>query len=60
MENLNVEFNVPYYILEEIVNYIESGKSLRIWNNVELLINLARMNGKITEEQAKYLKEKYK
>lgn len=63
MEKLNKDFNVPYYIFEEILEYIELTakghcKSMK-WNNIKSLINLAVINNRLTKEQADYLKKTF-
>jgi hypothetical protein len=56
MEHLNKEFNVPYYIFEEITEYIELtakgySKCMK-WENIRSLLRLAVVNNKLTNEQA--------
>lgn len=63
MEKINKDFNVPYYIFEEILEYIELTakghcKSMK-WNNIKSLINLAVLNNSLTKEQAEYLKKTF-
>ena len=63
MENINEDFNVPHYIFEEIIEYIESTsqgkcKSMK-WHNIVRLLKLAVINDRLTEEQAEYLENKY-
>lgn len=63
MEKLNKDFNVPYYIFEEILDYVELTakghcKSMK-WNNIKSLLNLAVINNRLTKEQAEYLKETF-
>lgn len=57
------DFNVPYYIMEEIIEYIEQtamgkNKSMK-WENVKALLKLAVMNKKITKEQSEFLEKQY-
>lgn len=63
MEKINKNFDVPYYIFEEIVEYIELtaiGKSKTMkWENIKSLLNLAIINNRITQQQAEYLKENF-
>ena len=45
MEQLNKEFNVPYYIFEEIIDYVELTtkdycKCMK-WENIKSLLRLA-------------------
>ncbi len=63
MEEINKDFNVPYYILEEIVEYIELtkedySKSMK-WENIKALLNLAKVNNRFTQEQVDFIIEKY-
>lgn len=59
MQNLNV----PYYIVEEIVEYIEqkaTGKNRSMkWENIKALLRLAVANERLTEEQAKFLEKQF-
>lgn len=63
MEEINKEFNIPYYIFEEIVEYIElKGKNHNKpmkWRNIEALLRLAILNKKITKEQADFLIQRF-
>ncbi len=63
MEEINKDFNIPYYIFEEILEYIEltaKGKCKTMkWENIKSLLNLAVINNKLTNEQARYLKETF-
>ena len=52
-------FDVPYYVMEEIVDYIEqtakgNSKSMK-WDNVKAIIRLALINNRLSEEQADFL-----
>ncbi len=63
MEQINKEFDVPYYIFEEIVNYIEltaheKNKSMK-WENIKMLLGLAKVNDRLTSEQVEFLINKY-
>ncbi len=63
MENINQEFNIPYYIFEEIVEYIELTskgycKSMK-WENIKSLLRLAQFNERLTEKQVNIIIEKY-
>ena len=63
MEKINDEFNIPYYIFEEIVEYVEQTAQGRCrcmkWENIKSLLNLAVINNRLTREQDNYLKEKF-
>ncbi len=56
MEKLKENFIVPNYISEEILEYIEQtaqGKCKCMkWRNIQALLGLAIINGRITREQA--------
>ena len=63
MEKLNKDFNVPYYIFEEILQYVEltakgNCKTMK-WENIKSLLNLAVISNRLTKEQAEYLKETF-
>ena len=63
MEQLNKEFNIPYYIFEEITDYIELtakdySKCMK-WENIKSLLNLAVVNNRITKEQAQFLEKEF-
>jgi hypothetical protein len=63
MEQLNEDFNVPYYIFEEITEYIELtakgySKCMK-WKNIMSLLKLAVINDRLTEEQAKFLAKEF-
>ena len=63
MNQVNENFNVPHYIFEEIVEYIEQTAQGRCrcmkWENIRSLLRLAVVNNRLTEKQAQYLEEKY-
>ncbi len=63
MNTINEEFNIPYYIFEEITEYIEFTakghcKCMK-WDNIKSLLNLAVVNKRLNRQQADYLKEKF-
>lgn len=63
MEQINKDFNIPFYIFEEITSYIELTaqghcKCMK-WENIKALLNCARVNHRLTQEQVKFLIEKY-
>ncbi|WP_305113863.1 hypothetical protein [Thomasclavelia cocleata] len=62
-KKINMEYNIPYYIFEEIVEYIEQtaqGKCKKAtWENIKSLLNLAVINERLTREQANNLIETY-
>ena len=59
MEKINKEFNVPFYIFEEIVEYIEQTAQGRCrpmkWKNIKKLLRLAKINNRLTNKQIKYI-----
>ena len=63
MNTINEEFNIPYYIFEEIIEYIELTAKGRCkcmkWENIKALLNLAVINHKLTKQQADLLKRLY-
>ena len=63
MEQLNKEFNVPYYIFEEIIDYVElSAKGYSkymIWENIKSLLRLAVISNRLTKEQAQFLEKQF-
>ena len=63
MKQLDSDFFIPYYIFEEIVEYIELTskgycKCMK-WENIKSLLNLAVLNNKLTRQEADFLKEKF-
>ncbi len=63
MEQLNKEFCVPYYIFEEIVDYVEltakgHSKCMK-WKNIKSLLRLAVINDKLTKEQVKFIEKEF-
>lgn len=63
METEIDNFNVPYYIVEEIVEYVEQTAQGRCrcmkWENIRALLRLATVNKRITREQAEFIEEKF-
>ena len=63
MEQLNKEFNVPYYIFEEIIDYVElsaKGYSKYMkWENIKSLLRLAGISNRLTKEQAQFLEKQF-
>ena len=63
MEEINKDFDVPYYIFEEIIEYIELTKqdyckSMK-WGNIKKLLRLAQVNHRLTDKQVNFIIEKY-
>lgn len=53
-------FDIPFYIFEEFMRYYNKNKSIIVWDNLVSLLNLAKINDKLTQKQVDYLKENYK
>lgn len=51
MEKINKDFNIPYYIFEEIVEYVEETAKGRCkcmkFENIKSLLGLAKVNRRI-------------
>lgn len=63
MEEINKNFNIPFYIFEEIVDYIELtakgySKCMK-WKNIKSLLNCAKLNNRFTQEQIDYIINTY-
>lgn len=63
MEQLKKEFDVPYYIFEEIIEYIEQTskgycKCMK-WENIRTLLRLAVVNNRLTKQQAEFLEKEF-
>lgn len=59
MEEINNDFNVPYYIVEEIIEYVELTakgycKSMK-WENIKALLGCAKVNNRLTDEQVNFI-----
>ena len=59
INNEDRNFDIPYYVFEEIVSYIEetakgSSKCIK-WSNVKALIRLAILNNRLSKEQGNFL-----
>ena len=63
MEQLNKEFNVPYYIFEEIIDYVElsaKGYSKYMkWEYIKSLLRLAVISNRLTKEQAQFFEKQF-
>lgn len=63
MEKEIEKFIVPDYIAEELLEYIEEtakGKCKCMkWRNIQSLLGLAIINGRITREQADIIENKF-
>ena len=63
MEQVNKNFNVPMYIVEELVDYLELtakgySKCMK-WENIKSLLKLAQINNRFTKEQVDYIIKTY-
>lgn len=60
---LKEDFDIPFYIFEELAEYIQhtaSGKCRCMkWENIKALLRLAIVNKRITREQANLIESKY-
>ena len=60
---INPDYNVPYYIFEEIVEYVEQtaqgGCRCMKWENIRRLLRCAVVNEKLTEAQAENIEKTY-
>ena len=63
MEKINRDFNVPYYIFEEIVEYVELSEQGHCkcmkWENIKALLRLAKINNRLSNEQVEFIISKY-
>lgn len=63
MQEINKDFNIPIYLLEEIVDYVEQSTQGRCrcmkWENIKLLLRLARVNNRLSEQQVQYIIDTY-
>lgn len=62
-KKINPDFDIPHYIFQEIVEYVEQTASGRCrcmkWENIRRLLKCAVTNNRLTEEQAKNLEKTY-
>lgn len=60
---INPDFDIPHYIFDEIVEYIEQTTQGRCrsmkWENIRSLLKCAVTNKRLTERQAEYLEKQY-
>lgn len=61
MNKINPEFNIPYYVFEEIVDYIECKNNSKCsnWEKVKMMLQLAVINNRLTESQSNFLIQTY-
>ena len=63
MDEINKDFSIPFYLVEEIVDYIELtakgySKCMK-WENIKLLLRLAQVNNRLSSEQVNFIIETY-
>lgn len=63
MEKINDDFNVPFYLVEEIIEYVEltakgCSKCMK-WENIKALLRCAKVNNKLTDEQVEFIIDKF-
>ena len=63
MEEIKKDFSIPYYIFEEIVQYIELTaqghcKTMK-WDNIKSLLRLAQVNNRLSEKQVEFIIDKF-
>jgi len=63
MNKINEDFNIPNYIFEEIVEYVEQTAQGRCrtmkWNNIKSLLRLAQVNNRLSEQQVNHIIKNY-
>lgn len=63
MEKINEDFMIPFYIVEELIDYIEltaQGRSKCVkWENIRALLRLAQVNNRLSNEQVNFIINKY-
>lgn len=62
-KKINPDCNIPFYIFEEIVEYVEQTALGRCrcmkWENIRRLLKCAVANNRLTKEQAKNIEKTY-
>ena len=63
MSTINEDFNIPFYIVEEIISYVEETAKGRCrtmqFENIKALLRLAQVNERLSERQVEYIKKRY-
>lgn len=63
MKNSEKNTTIPYYIKEELKEYLKAtakGKCKCMkWENIKVLLRLAKLNGRLTNEQVSYIESKF-
>ncbi len=59
MNRLNLDFNVPFYIFDEVVEYVKlkanGNDKVMKKENIKALLRLAVVNNRLTKEQLEYI-----
>ena len=59
----SIECSIPYYIFEEIVEYVEETAKRRSrsmkWENIRSLLKCAVVNHRITKQQVEFIEKHY-
>lgn len=63
MQEINKDFSVPIYIVEELINYVELtakgySKCMK-WENIKALLRLAQANNRLTKQQVEFIINTY-
>ena len=63
MVKSNADFTIPFYIVDEIISYIEETAQGRCkcmkWENIKSLLKLAQVNNRLTDTQVKHIMDRY-
>lgn len=63
MQEIKKDFNVPIYIVDELINYIELTAKGHCkcskWENIKALLRLAQVNDRLSEQQVKHIINTY-
>lgn len=61
-DEINEEFNIPYYVFEEIIEYlqltVQGNHNPLKWANVEALMGCAKINKRLTNKQIETIRKK--
>lgn len=57
---INENFDIPFHIFDEIVEYVGNGKPAYMWKNIYTLIKMAENNNILTTSQVNFLIDNYK
>ena len=63
METINKDFDIPIYIVEELINYVELtakgySKCMK-WENIKALFRLAQVNNRLAKQQVEFIISTY-